>query len=145
MFMCTEVMRWFYCSIRITIFSTISTRLDIFFTRLLTLFQLVVERMLASEGIKRADLGRDEFTKRVWEWKEKYSTHSSISDQVFQNMTGHQFLIRIYCVFNYQQIRRYINIVSDMVLFFFTMELQVLASCSIYDYYLCSQKLKIYV
>lgn len=28
--------------------------------------------MLASEGIKRVELGRDEFTKRVWEWKEKY-------------------------------------------------------------------------
>lgn len=35
--------------------------------------QLVVERMLASEGIKRVELGRDEFTKRVWEWKEKYT------------------------------------------------------------------------
>jgi hypothetical protein len=35
-------------------------------------FQLVVERMLASEGIKRVDLSRDEFTNRVWEWKEKY-------------------------------------------------------------------------
>jgi valyl-tRNA synthetase len=35
--------------------------------------QLVVEKMLASEGIKRVDLGRDEFTKRVWEWKEKYA------------------------------------------------------------------------
>ncbi|GJZ43847.1 valine--tRNA ligase, chloroplastic/mitochondrial 2 isoform X1 [Tanacetum coccineum] len=34
--------------------------------------QLVVERMLASEGIKRTELGREEFTKRVWEWKEKY-------------------------------------------------------------------------
>jgi valyl-tRNA synthetase len=34
---------------------------------------LVVEKMLASEGIKRVDLGRDEFTKRVWEWKEKYA------------------------------------------------------------------------
>lgn len=34
-------------------------------------FQLVVERMLAEEGLKRADLGREEFTKRVWEWKEK--------------------------------------------------------------------------
>lgn len=34
--------------------------------------QLVVEKMLASEGIKRVELGRDEFTKRVWEWKEKY-------------------------------------------------------------------------
>ncbi|PPE00211.1 hypothetical protein GOBAR_DD02787 [Gossypium barbadense] len=31
---------------------------------------LVVERMLASEGIKRVELGRDEFEKRVWEWKE---------------------------------------------------------------------------
>lgn len=28
--------------------------------------------MLASEGIKRVELGRDEFTKRVWQWKEKY-------------------------------------------------------------------------
>lgn len=35
--------------------------------------QLVVEKMLASEGIKRVELGRDEFTKRVWEWKEKYA------------------------------------------------------------------------
>ncbi|KAK9699378.1 hypothetical protein RND81_08G170200 [Saponaria officinalis] len=34
--------------------------------------QLVVEAMLASEGIQRADLGRDEFINRVWEWKEKY-------------------------------------------------------------------------
>ncbi|OAY68306.1 Valine--tRNA ligase, chloroplastic/mitochondrial 2 [Ananas comosus] len=34
--------------------------------------QLVVERMLASEGIKRTELSREEFTKRVWEWKEKY-------------------------------------------------------------------------
>nr|GFB19514.1 valine--tRNA ligase, chloroplastic/mitochondrial 2 isoform X1 [Tanacetum cinerariifolium] len=33
---------------------------------------LVVERMLAFEGIKRTELGREEFTKRVWEWKEKY-------------------------------------------------------------------------
>ncbi|CAN6700314.1 unnamed protein product [Malus baccata var. baccata] len=34
--------------------------------------QLVVEKMLASEGIKRVDLGRDEFVSKVWEWKEKY-------------------------------------------------------------------------
>ncbi|PPD83829.1 hypothetical protein GOBAR_DD19215 [Gossypium barbadense] len=33
---------------------------------------LVVERMLASEGIKGIELGRDEFEKRVWEWKEKF-------------------------------------------------------------------------
>ncbi|KAL6494403.1 hypothetical protein OROGR_031203 [Orobanche gracilis] len=33
--------------------------------------QLVVERMLAAEGMKRVDLGREEFTKRVWEWKKR--------------------------------------------------------------------------
>jgi len=33
---------------------------------------LVVERMLASEGVKRTELSRDEFTKRVWQWKKKY-------------------------------------------------------------------------
>ncbi|CAI5511840.1 unnamed protein product, partial [Closterium sp. Naga37s-1] len=32
--------------------------------------QLVVEKMLASEGISRKELGREEFVKRVWEWKE---------------------------------------------------------------------------
>ncbi|CAC01835.1 valine--tRNA ligase-like protein [Arabidopsis thaliana] len=42
--------------------------------------QLVVEKMLASEGIKRVDLGRDEFTKRVWEWKEKYG--GTITNQI---------------------------------------------------------------
>ncbi|KAK4581412.1 hypothetical protein RGQ29_024886 [Quercus rubra] len=42
--------------------------------------QLVVERMLASEGIKRAELSRDEFTKRVWEWKEKYG--GTITNQI---------------------------------------------------------------
>ncbi|KAK9129008.1 hypothetical protein Syun_017805 [Stephania yunnanensis] len=34
--------------------------------------QLVVERMLAVEGIKRISMSRDEFVGRVWEWKEKY-------------------------------------------------------------------------
>ncbi|KAL3568380.1 hypothetical protein D5086_031031 [Populus alba] len=42
--------------------------------------QLVVEKMLASEGIKRTDLSRDEFTKRVWEWKEKYG--GTITNQI---------------------------------------------------------------
>ncbi|KAJ8899511.1 hypothetical protein K2173_018485 [Erythroxylum novogranatense] len=42
--------------------------------------QLVVEKMLASEGIKRTELGRDEFTSRVWEWKEKYG--GTIVDQI---------------------------------------------------------------
>ncbi|MCC7046127.1 MAG: class I tRNA ligase family protein, partial [Alphaproteobacteria bacterium] len=31
--------------------------------------QMVVERQLAEKGIKRQDLGRDEFVKRVWAWK----------------------------------------------------------------------------
>ncbi|CAM6010330.1 unnamed protein product [Sphagnum balticum] len=34
--------------------------------------QLVVEKMLASQGIKRTDLTREEFVSKVWEWKEKY-------------------------------------------------------------------------
>ncbi|XP_061979643.1 valine--tRNA ligase, chloroplastic/mitochondrial 2-like, partial [Populus nigra] len=42
--------------------------------------QLVVEKMLASEGIKRNDLSREEFTKRVWEWKEKYG--GTITNQI---------------------------------------------------------------
>src|SRR4051794_11653458 len=33
--------------------------------------QLVVERQLAQEGLTKADLGREEFERRVWAWKEK--------------------------------------------------------------------------
>lgn len=33
--------------------------------------QMVVERLLAKEGITRHDLGRDAFVEKVWEWKEK--------------------------------------------------------------------------
>ena len=33
--------------------------------------QMVVERQLAERQIQRRDLGRDEFVKRVWEWKEE--------------------------------------------------------------------------
>jgi valyl-tRNA synthetase len=32
--------------------------------------QMVVERQLDEKGISRRDLGRDEFIKKVWEWKE---------------------------------------------------------------------------
>ncbi|MDH5631917.1 MAG: valine--tRNA ligase [Gammaproteobacteria bacterium] len=32
--------------------------------------QMVVERLLEAEGKTRHDLGRDEFTRRVWQWKE---------------------------------------------------------------------------
>ncbi|HYQ87932.1 MAG TPA: valine--tRNA ligase [Bacteroidota bacterium] len=34
--------------------------------------QNVVERSLAKEGKNRQDLGREEFLKRVWKWKEEY-------------------------------------------------------------------------
>jgi valyl-tRNA synthetase len=32
--------------------------------------QMVVERQLAKEGLKRQDLGREKFVERVWKWKE---------------------------------------------------------------------------
>ena len=34
--------------------------------------QMLVERSLAAEGTTRQQLGREEFVRRVWEWKEKY-------------------------------------------------------------------------
>lgn len=34
--------------------------------------QLMVERELLKSGIKKDELGREEFLKKVWEWKEKY-------------------------------------------------------------------------
>ena len=33
--------------------------------------QVVVERELAKQGLKRAEMGREEFERRVWEWKAK--------------------------------------------------------------------------
>ena len=34
--------------------------------------QAVVEKALAAEGISRKELGREEFVRRVWEWKDEY-------------------------------------------------------------------------
>ncbi len=34
--------------------------------------QMVVERELEKQGLKRRELGREAFVKRVWEWKEQY-------------------------------------------------------------------------
>ena len=34
--------------------------------------QLQVEKMLVKEGLRRETLGREEFVRRTWEWKEKY-------------------------------------------------------------------------
>jgi valyl-tRNA synthetase len=34
--------------------------------------QMVVERKLAEDGIDRRQIGREEFEKRVWEWKKQY-------------------------------------------------------------------------
>ncbi|MGL5520541.1 MAG: class I tRNA ligase family protein, partial [Cetobacterium sp.] len=33
-----------------------------------------VERKLADEGLTKEDLGREEFIKQVWEWKEQYGS-----------------------------------------------------------------------
>jgi len=41
--------------------------------------QNVVERELAKEGLTRQDLGREEFLRRAWQWKEIY--HARISEQ----------------------------------------------------------------
>ncbi len=37
--------------------------------------QLQVEKMLTREGVRRQDVGREEFLRRTWEWKEKYGGH----------------------------------------------------------------------
>ena len=34
--------------------------------------QMLVEKALAKQGIKRDEIGREEFLRRTWEWKEKY-------------------------------------------------------------------------
>ena len=34
--------------------------------------QLQVEKMLAREGLTREEVGREEFVRRTWDWKEKY-------------------------------------------------------------------------
>jgi valyl-tRNA synthetase len=41
-------------------------------TELQVFLQLVVEKMLTAQGIKRTELGREAFVDKVWEWKEKY-------------------------------------------------------------------------
>ena len=42
--------------------------------------QMVVERQLESEGLTREDIGREEFEKKVWDWKEK--SGSKITQQL---------------------------------------------------------------
>ena len=37
--------------------------------------QMVVERQLLAEGIKRTDMGRKKFLDKVWQWKEKSAGH----------------------------------------------------------------------
>ncbi len=37
--------------------------------------QLQVEKTLAREGVRRQDIGREEFLRRTWAWKEKYGGH----------------------------------------------------------------------
>jgi valyl-tRNA synthetase len=42
--------------------------------------QLQVEKLLRSEGLTRDVVGREEFVRRAWEWKEKYG--ATITDQI---------------------------------------------------------------
>ncbi len=42
--------------------------------------QMLVEKSLAKEGLKRDELGREEFLRRTWEWKEKYG--NKITNQI---------------------------------------------------------------
>jgi valyl-tRNA synthetase len=42
--------------------------------------QMMVERQLASEGKKRTDFTREQFTERVWQWKHQYG--SAITEQM---------------------------------------------------------------
>jgi len=42
--------------------------------------QMIVERRIAEQGETRLGLGREEFLKRVWEWKE--ISHARISEQM---------------------------------------------------------------
>jgi valyl-tRNA synthetase len=37
--------------------------------------QLQVEKMLAGEGLSRRQIGREEFLRRTWAWKERYGDH----------------------------------------------------------------------
>lgn len=37
--------------------------------------QLQIEKMLAAEGTSRVAIGREEFLRRTWEWKEKYGSY----------------------------------------------------------------------
>src|SRR6185503_12300191 len=36
--------------------------------------QVVVEKQLAAQGLSREELGREEFERRVWEWREQYGS-----------------------------------------------------------------------
>lgn len=40
--------------------------------------QLQVEKMLRDEGTSRKEVGREEFLRRTWEWKEKYGGHIQV-------------------------------------------------------------------
>jgi valyl-tRNA synthetase len=44
--------------------------------------QIMVERLIAKEGVDRNILGREQFIKRVWDWKKKYG--SRITEQIRQ-------------------------------------------------------------
>ena len=45
-------------------------------------FYRQVEKLLREEGTSRQEIGRDEFLRRTWDWKEKYGSHiTRLSDE----------------------------------------------------------------
>ena len=49
--------------------------------------QNVVEKMLAKDGLRKEDIGREAFIKKVWEWKEKYGNIITTQQRRIGNST----------------------------------------------------------
>ena len=49
--------------------------------------QNVVEKMLAKDGLRKEDIGRDAFIEKVWEWKEKYGNIITTQQRRIGNST----------------------------------------------------------
>ena len=49
--------------------------------------QNVVEKMLAKDGLRKEDIGRDAFIEKVWQWKEKYGNIITTQQRRIGNST----------------------------------------------------------
>ena len=49
--------------------------------------QNVVEKMLAKDGLRKEDIGREAFIEKVWEWKEKYGNIITTQQRRIGNST----------------------------------------------------------